>query len=229
MSAQRARLDLRIPRDVGALLADGFTTYFQNFGAFLGIAAAVVLPVQLIVSGVGLEQLWSDYDATPEVAVLLLPVGVNLLVTTPLVTAMTIYALLELAEGRPPAARQAIDRGLQAFTPLLVAVLIAGVAIAASVVLIVLPIFLAVRWYFVPQAVVVEGKRGTGALSRSWELVKGSSWRVLGILFMVSLAIGGATAAIQQPLAAVAEGSTRRYRRCSGRSRRSASACPPAR
>ncbi|MEA2398758.1 MAG: hypothetical protein QOK25_2314, partial [Thermoleophilaceae bacterium] len=84
-------VDLRRPRDLGALLSDGFGTYFRNFGKFLAIAAAVVVPIQLILSGVGLGQLFSHYDKTPSLAVLILPSVVSFLVTAPLVTAMTIY------------------------------------------------------------------------------------------------------------------------------------------
>jgi hypothetical protein len=205
VSFQQPRVDLRRPRDVGELLTDGFGTYFRNFGTFVGIAAAVVAPVQLIVSGIGLRQLWVDFDPTPSVAQVLLPAGVNVLMVTPLVTAMTIYVLLDLGDGRAPSAGNAIQRGLDVFTPLLLAVVMAGVGIAAGFLALIVPgVFLAIRWYFVPQAVVVEGRRGSEALSRSWELVRGSSWRVFGIVVMVSLAIGAATAAIQLPLVEVA-------------------------
>ena len=200
-------VDLRRPRDLGGLLSDGFRTYFRNFGTFIAISAAVVVPVQLILSGVGLKQLWSHYDKTPTVAAFFLPVVVNALITTPLVTAMTIYALLDLGEGRRPRAREAILRGLEVFGALLPAVLLAAIGIVLGFIALIVPgIFLAIRWYFVPQAVVVDGRRVTGALERSWELVRGSGWRVLGILIVVSLAIGSATAALQRPFLAGANG-----------------------
>ncbi len=200
-------VDLRRPRDLGALLADGFRTYFRNFGTFIAISAAVVIPVQLILSGVGLKQLWAHYDKTPSVAALLLPTVVNALITTPLVTAMTIYALLDLGEGRKPRAREAILRGLEVFGALLPVVVLAAIGIALGFIAFVIPgIFLAIRWYFVPQAVVVEGLRSTAALDRSWKLVRGDGWRVLGVLIIVSLAIGSATSALQRPFIAAADG-----------------------
>jgi hypothetical protein len=206
VSVPPGRLELYKPRDVGELLTDGFGTYFRNFGTFVGISAAVVIPVQLIVSGIGLEQLWRSYDSTPSVAVLILPAVVTALVVSPLVTAMTTYALLDIGEGRPPSARSAIQRGLDVFTPLFFTVLLAALGIAAGLVALIIPgIFVGIRWYFVAQAVVVEDKRGMEALRRSWELVKGSSWRVLGILLMVGGAIAGASQAIQAPLGALSD------------------------
>jgi hypothetical protein len=203
-------VDLRRPRDLGALLSDGFGTYFRNFGKFLAIAAAVVVPIQLILSGVGLGQLFSHYDKTPSLAVLILPSVVSFLVTAPLVTAMTIYALLELGEGRPPSARRAIQSGLDVFAPLFLAVVLAGIGIAAGLALLLLPgVFLAVRWYFVPEAVVVEGLRGTAALQRSWDLVKGSGWRVFAIVLVTALAIGAATNVLQQIFVAIADSTGR--------------------
>ena len=193
-------VDLRRPRDLGAILSDGFSTYFRNFGTFVAVAAAVVIPVQLILSGVGLKQLWAHYDKTPSAAAVFLPIVVNWLITTPLVTAMTIYALLDLGEGKKPRAREAILRGFEIFGALLVPVLLAAFGILGGFLLLIVPgIFLAVRWYFVPQAVVVEGERGATPLQRSWDLVRGSGWRVFGILVILSLAIGSATRALQTP------------------------------
>ena len=202
MSAQHW-VDLRRPRDVGALLSDGFGTYFRNFSTFLALAAVVVVPVQLILSGIGLKQLWAHYDKTPSAAATFLPIVVNWLITTPLVTAMTIYALLDLGEGRRPNAREAILRGLEIFTAVLVPVVLAALGIIAGLIALIVPgIYLAVRWYFVAQAVVVEERRGPAALQRSWELVSGSGWRVFGILIIASLAIGSATRALQTPFTA---------------------------
>ena len=65
---------------------------------------------------------------------------------------------------------------------------VAGVALG-FVLLIVPGIWLAVRWYFVTQAVVVDGRRGSAALERSAELVDGSWWRVVGIGLVFNLMV----------------------------------------
>ena len=210
--SEQYSIDLRRPRDLSALLGDGFGTYFRNFGTFVAIAAVVVVPVELILSGIGLRELWAHYDRHPSLAAQLLPAIVNWLITTPLVTAMTIYALLDLGEGRPPDARRAISRGLEVFAPLFAAVALAGIGIVAGLAVLIVPgIFLAVRWYFVAATVVVEGKRGGEALQRSWDLVRGSGWRVLGILIITALAIGAATGLLQAPFNAGARGANEAF------------------
>ena len=68
------------------------------------------------------------------------------------------------------------------------AILLAAVGVALGLLLLVIPgIYLAVRWFFVPQAVVVENARGPAALRRSRELTSGTWWRTFGIILLANL------------------------------------------
>jgi hypothetical protein len=49
-------------------------------------------------------------------------------------------------------------------------------------------IFLAVRWSLAVVAVVHDRASAYGALVRSWDVVRGSTWRVAGIMLIVTLA-----------------------------------------
>ena len=199
------RLDLSRPRDVGALLSDGFRLYFSNFGTFVLIAAAVVIPANVIVSGIGLEQITAGYDDDIDTAELAIPAAVSYLVTTPLVAAMMIHALLQAAAGETPGARRSIAAGLDAFGAVFPAVLLAVAGVALGLVLFILPgVYLAVRWYFVPQAVIIDRRRGMEALQRSGELVAGSWWRVFGIALLVWI-IATVAGFVTLPLNLVAE------------------------
>ncbi|HUP82655.1 MAG TPA: hypothetical protein VM284_00515 [Candidatus Limnocylindria bacterium] len=55
--------------------------------------------------------------------------------------------------------------------------------------------FLAIRWSLLVQTVVIERVGAVDGLSRSWRLVAGSGWRVLGYLFLLGL-VAGVVAAI---------------------------------
>jgi hypothetical protein len=66
-------------------------------------------------------------------------------------------------------------------------VLLAGLGVALGLVLILPGIYLAIRWFFVPQTVVIDGERGPGALRRSGDLVQGSWWRTFGIVLLCQL------------------------------------------
>lgn len=194
------RLDLLRPRDIGGLFGDAFTAYVRNFGAFLAIGTAVVVPVELIVSGIGLGELSGGYDPTNTGATTAVLIAQSYLLIGPLMTAMVIHALLAVADGRRPNVRLAITSGLEAFRPIFLAVLIAAVGVAAGFLLLILPgIWLLVRWYFVPQAVVVDGRRSVTALERSAELVRGSWWRVFGLVIFATLATDIPGTLIQLP------------------------------
>lgn len=58
----------------------------------------------------------------------------------------------------------------------------------------VIPAFLAAlylytRWAFYEQAIVLENYNSTGGLGRSWKLVKGNFWRVLGMVMILILIV----------------------------------------
>lgn len=48
-------------------------------------------------------------------------------------------------------------------------------------------VFVALRWSFVVQAIVVEGFGALDGLGRSWRLIAGSTWRVLGYFLFFGL------------------------------------------
>jgi uncharacterized membrane protein len=70
-------------------------------------------------------------------------------------------------------------------------VLIYSLAAFAGTLLLVVPgIWIAIRWYFGVQAVVVDGLPPMRALARSAELVRGSWWRTFGcVVAMVLIAL----------------------------------------
>lgn len=204
----RAPFDLRRPRDLGALLSDGFGLYLREFRTFVLIALAVVVPVELIVSGVGLGQFTAAYDPSPPPEEMVLPLVARTFVVGPLLTAMCIYVLLDVAGGGRPRARAAIQRGLDVFGALLVVMLLVALAFAAGLlVFIVGAIVVAVYLAFVMQAAVIDRQRGPDALRRSFELVRGSWWRVAAIVLLAYVVTNGAAALVALPFASAAKSS----------------------
>jgi hypothetical protein len=203
-------LELRAPRDVGRLFADALSVYGRHLWLFILLSAAVVIPADLIVQGVGLEMLTSSYDESPDVAETLIPSIVEFLVVMPIVAAICIYALHQIAAGERPSAGQVFVAGFEAFTPLFGAVVLAALGIALGFVAFILPgIYLAVRWYFVPQTVVIEGARGPGALSRSAQIVRGRWWRTFGLVVLANIAIAIPGLILIVPFAAIADSTDR--------------------
>jgi hypothetical protein len=202
-------IELERPRDAGALLRDSFFVYTRHFWTFLALGALVVVPSELIVSGIGLAELSSGYDSTPSVAEAVIPAAVSYLVVGPLITAICVYALQSVAAGGTPRAREAIVKGFESFSPIFFAVLLAALGILLGAILIVPGIYLFVRWYFVPQAVVLEGARGPGALRASGRLVEGSWWRTLGLIVLVNVLTVLAAFVLGAPFTAAADSADR--------------------
>jgi len=202
-------IELHRPRDAGALLRDSFSVYRRHFWTFFAIGAVVVVPAELIVSGVGLEQLSAGYEGTPSFAEAAIPGAVSFLVVAPLISAICVFALRSVAAGNSPRARESLVKGFELFTPLFFAVVLAALGIALGLLLIVPGLYLFVRWYFVPQTVVLEDTRGPEALRASGGLVKGAWWRTFGLIVLVNVVALVAALVLGAPFAAAAESTDR--------------------
>ena len=198
-------LKLREARDVGALFRESLRVFLSHAWLFILLSAAVVLPVELVVEGIGLEMLTSSYDESPALAESVAPAVVGFLVMTPIITAICIYALHSIAAGEHPSPGQVFVAGFEAFTPLFGAVVLAALGIAIGFLALLLPgVYLAIRWYFVPQAVVIEGARGPAALTRSGQIVEGFWWRTLALVLLANLAIAIPALVLLAPFTAIA-------------------------
>ena len=204
------RLELLRPRDLNALIGDSFNAYRAHFLAFLAIGAAVVIPVELVVSGIGLGQLTGHYSSKTRAGEQVVNAAEIYLLIGPLVTAMVIHALLTVADGERPRPGAAIVSGMEAFRSVFFAVLLAAAGVVGGLFLLIVPgVYLFVIWAFVPQAVVLDGRRGGAALRRSAELVQGSWWRVLGLLLITGLVLAIPAAMIAFPAEALAKSADR--------------------
>ena len=190
---------------MGALFRDSLRVFAPHAWLFILLSAAVVIPVEIIVEGIGLEMLTSPYDESPPLVESIAPTVVGFLVVTPIITAICIYALHSIAEGQRPSAGQVFVAGFEAFTPLFGAVVLAAIGIALGFLALFLPgVYLAVRWYFVPQTVVIEGARGPAALTRSSQIVQGSWWRTFGLVVLANVAVAIPGFLLLAPFSAIA-------------------------
>jgi hypothetical protein len=202
-------IELDRPRDVGGLLRDALVVYIRHFGTFLALGALVVVPSELIVGGIGMEQLSSGYDSSPSFAEAAIPSAVSYLVVAPLITAICIYALQSVAGGGSARAREAVVKGFESFSPIFFAVLLAALGTLVGAILIIPGIYLFVRWYFVPQAVVMERAQGPAALRASGQVVEGRWWRTFALILLVNLVALLIVFVVASPFAAAAENSDR--------------------
>ena len=171
---------------VGGILSQAFALYQRFFTRFFLTAAAVFLVLSLLAA------IAADARAEADDAVAGFWSLIGLLAS--LVGSLWVQGALtatvaDVRDGRADEGIEATYRRVRpALVPLLVAGLLAGVGIALGLLLLIVPgLFLLTRWVLVTPVVVLEQRRATDALRRSWDLVKGSGWTVFGVIVVTVL------------------------------------------
>jgi hypothetical protein len=175
---------------VATVLARALTVYRANARLVLLVTFPVVAFVDLVI-GAGLGELTASVHKHIPTGYAYIDLAASELVTIPLVTAMLARAIIiEQFKQRRPFPREVALEGLDLFAPAFVAVLLFVVGVFAGFILIIPGIYLAVAWYFVVQAVVVDRMRGFQAVTLSATLVRGNWWHSAGVGLCFQLAVG---------------------------------------
>ncbi len=203
------------PRSLGDILSAAFDVYKNNARKLLLIVAVVVVPLSFISAlsahFVGAPTKHRTYifghPATIEYSrSLAAEVTVGIIAAA---IAVIISAVLQAAILRG-AAQATIDDpvdveasyrwGFRHLWSVLLVALLVGLSVGIGFILLVIPgiIFLVFFVVSVP-ALVVENRRGTQAMKRSWSLVSGHFWHALGVILVAAIitgAVGGIIGAI---------------------------------
>jgi hypothetical protein len=177
-------LDLDRHRTLGELVGQTFELFGRHLGTFLSLTLLVVAPIVIVVDGGWGGALADGGDADPSVAASGVSTAMGVLVIPPLVTALHVTVVQALARGEQPAVSSALRGAAPRFPAAVGAVALYTVAVALGLVALIIPgAWLAVRWYFAPQAAVVDRLGPADALRRSAQVVEGRWWRTFGCLF----------------------------------------------
>ena len=177
-----APLELDRPRELTEVLALAWRLLREHLAVLLGLALVAVTPVVLLVNGVWGGTL-ADVEAQPSQGAQLASGLLNLFLVAPLVTATHVIVVQSLARGEAPTVGRTLRAALAAAPPLVIAAVLYAVGtIAGSLLFLVPGVWFAIRCFFAPHAVLVEGRGGVEALRRSAALVRGRWWRTFGWL-----------------------------------------------
>jgi hypothetical protein len=95
--------------------------------------------------------------------------------------------------------------GFARLGPILVVSILVGLATLAGLIVLIIPgIYIGVRLAVSTQALVVEGKRGTQAMRRSWDLIGGHWWHAAFTVLLAGLLTEVVNAIISAPFGASA-------------------------
>lgn len=145
-----------------------------------------------------LDDLVVDPQAPPtaaEVGAIFGPIvvlGLLTLLIFPLVSGAISWAAAQFYLGEDPPAGRIVRFAFSKFPALLLVSILTGLAVTGGFLLLVVPgIIFLVRFLLSPSAVVVEDTSAVEGMRRSWRLIKGYFWKVVGasLLAVVIVAI----------------------------------------
>jgi hypothetical protein len=197
------------PRRIGELLRAAFQLYRRHWRTLMAIAAVVVVPLTLLQYGIGHwfrtngQQLQDPTEASTSfwavASASLLAALVGLLLYQVLTGAITRNIAAEVA-GQDLGLEQSYRFGFARLGPILVVSILVGLATLLGLIMLVIPgIYIGVRLAVSIQALVVEDKRGTEAMRRSWDLVGGHWWHAALTMLVAGLITGVVNAVITAP------------------------------
>jgi glycerophosphoryl diester phosphodiesterase family protein len=185
-------------RGLGEILSTAFEVYKVNAAKLLVVVAVVVVPLALINSFLinvvfaptkvrtvaGTIESRSTF-ATLMVSVLALAFAALM---SFLVQAAVTRAAAQATVGDPVDVEQSYRWALSRVGAVFVVALLSFLIILGGLILFIIPgIIFSIMLAVAIPALVIEDKRGTDAISRSWNLVKGHFWHVLVVIIVAGL------------------------------------------
>jgi len=197
---------------LGELLDETFKLYRRHFSVIAGVALAVILPGLIItlVSGSyranpfaffqqilqnandpaalqAIQNRQQQFTSSP-LYLLSFPLAVILF---PFSVGAIYYAATALAAGSAETVGSILVGTLRRYFGLFGVALLTILVLLGGILIITIPvvIWVEIRWAVAFPALLAERVGPVRAVSRSWSLVKGSWWRTVGILILVSILV----------------------------------------
>jgi len=190
------------PREVGEILTDSLALYGRHWQNLIVIVAVVVVPLSF--AQVLVTRTWAGggparADIGTAVLGSLIVAVTSVLMWTVLTGAIT-RAAAGTFLGRDLDLGDSYRFGLSRFWSIVLIGVLSALAIAGGFVLLVVPgLIVLTRLTCVIPALVIEDRRGTAALRRSWDLVRGRGWPVFGTIIVAGFITGVVNGALTAP------------------------------
>jgi hypothetical protein len=193
-------------RGLGDILSAAFDVYKVNASKLITIVAVVVVPLSFIshlFTGVVFKPTTETVTIAGQtisttstrsfgtfVLASLIAAAIAVIISAALQAALVRGAALATV-GEPIDVEASYQYGFRRFGSVFWISLLVGIIVAIGFVLLIIPgiFFLTMLAVAIP-ALIVENRRGTDALSRSWSLVKGHFWHVLGTIVVAAIITG---------------------------------------
>jgi hypothetical protein len=194
------------PRTLGEILSAAFDVYKTNAANLVLIVAVVVVPLSFI-SALSIHLVGTPDEHTVQVlgqphtivssrsfaaavAVAIIAAAIGVIISAVLQAAI-LRGAAEATIGDPVDVEASYRWGFRHFGSVLLLAVLVGLTVVVGLILLVIPglIFLVFFSVSVP-ALVVENRRGTKAMGRSWNLVSGHFWHAVAVILVAAILAG---------------------------------------
>ncbi len=203
------------PLTFGEVLDTSFNLFRRNFKSAVTVAAVIMVPLTLIgaVAAAGLAPtnlaVLNDPNVTPEDVLSVMggflgALGIGALLQlfgAILVQAATTRIYSENYRGIKVAPGEALRHGLSRVWAMLGLTLLTSIGTFIALLACLLPgIWLWAAWGLAPAGLIAEKAGPITSLRRSFRLVRGSWWRIFGILLLTTVMVAVITSIVTAPL-----------------------------
>lgn len=207
---------------VGQILDAGIKLNVGNARTLMGLAATVVVPLQVftwlvlvsIVSnsnqipsgfqGFSSTAAQTNTDAAAQLGAQAVLFGAQLIASA-LTTAACVKAVSDVYLGHPTSFQESLRFAVRRVGPFLAMTILSVLGLVLGFLLLIIPgIWLYAAWSVDAQALLIERRGPAGALGRSRQLVKGRWWPVAGVLIVTGLMTALVGAAVEGGLVGTA-------------------------
>ena len=194
------------PRTLGEILSEAFRIYKENAAKLIVIVAVVVVPLSfisaLLVHFVGEPTLHRvkilgqpatiEYSRSLGVTILalLIAAAIGVIIWAILQAAM-LRGAAQATIGDPVDVEASYRWGLSRFGSVLLVAFLVGIVVGVGFILLIIPGIIFLVFLSVSEpTLIVENRRGTEALKRSWDLVRGHFWHALVVILIAAILTG---------------------------------------
>lgn len=176
------------PMGVGEILDAAIKLYRSQWKSLMAIVAIALVPITFLrvfmTRSLGSPfsgSVASQSELESAVVVSLILTLIQLLLITPFLTAAVARASADVYLGHPVMIGRTFRFAVSRIHSILWISILSALALALGFLLLIVPgLIVLVRFFFGSTVLVVEGKKGSSALGRSWRLAKGHFWKIAG-------------------------------------------------
>jgi hypothetical protein len=197
-----------LPKGIGDILSAAFTLYKEKWQQFFVIIAIVAVPLSIIqyfLTDQFLTGTLSTHvnQATGQVEVVTSGSSLGRLIGGSILLGLIAVLIVNVMQGAisraaagsvvgmPIDTEASYSYGIARLGSILLIGLLTGLAVGVGFIFLVIPgLFLLVKFAVSIPSLVVEDKRGTKAMGRSWELTAGHFWHVAGTVLLAAIITG---------------------------------------